>query len=361
MPIHQEVVRMLLRTNIRRVSFLLVIALVSFGSAETSKAQAISTQSGSQTYGSQSFGDSSFRAERSATQAGYYQGERASSSMSQDDNQTTRVNASQIKTTPGTLSTSAQQLIATEKSSALFGLGGPEEWTSPERLSSSLQVMLLLTVISLAPAVLLMTTSFVRVIVVLGLLRQAMGTQQAPPGQVLTSIALFLTLLLMTPVWKQSYDQGIAPYSAGELSLEEAFNKASDPIREFMGNQIERTGNAEHVRMFLRRLPNEIDPDTGDLTADYVYHDAKPKERLVPLAALLPAYMLSELKTAFLIGFQVYLPFVILDIVVASITISMGMLMLPPVLISLPFKLLLFVLVDGWRLVIGMLLDSFIV
>ncbi len=270
------------------------------------------------------------------------------------------INSSPLPSTPGTISADSPGKVATDQSPALFGLGSPEEWTKPERLSSSLQVMLLLTVISLAPAVLLMTTSFVRVIVVLGLLRQAMGTQQAPPGQVLTSIALFMTLLLMTPVWKQSYEQGVAPYTQGEITLEQAFERATQPIRKFMGDQIELTGNANQVRMFMLRLPSEVDPQTGELHSNYVYHSAREDERLVPISALLPAYMLSELKTAFLIGFQIYLPFVIIDIVVASVTISMGMLMLPPVLISLPFKLLLFVLVDGWYLVIQMLLDSFV-
>lgn len=242
---------------------------------------------------------------------------------------------------------------------ALLGLGGPDDWTRPDRLSSSLQVMLLLTVISLAPAVLLMTTSFVRIIVVLGLLRQALGTQQAPPGQVLTSIALFVTLLVMTPVWTQSYNEGIKPYTDGELTLEEAFARAAAPLRDFMGRQIDRTDNHGDVVLFMERLPECVDAETGQIHSDYVLFDPQPEERYAPLAAVLPAYMLSELKTAFLIGFQLYLPFVILDIVVASVTISMGMLMLPPVLVSLPFKLLLFVLVDGWRLVIGMLLDSF--
>ncbi|MEQ8847894.1 flagellar type III secretion system pore protein FliP [Botrimarina sp.] len=242
---------------------------------------------------------------------------------------------------------------------ALLGLGGPDEWTKPERLSSSLQVMLLLTVISLAPAALLMTTSFVRIIVVLGLLRQALGTQQAPPGQVLTSIALFVTLLIMTPVWNESYTEGVKPYTDGELTLEEAFQRAAAPLRDFMGRQIKRTDSEGDVVLFLERLPDAIDPDTGAIHDNYALYEPNPDEQYVPLAAVLPAYMLSELKTAFLIGFQIYLPFVILDIVVASVTISMGMLMLPPVLVSLPFKLLLFVLVDGWRLVIGMLLESF--
>lgn len=238
------------------------------------------------------------------------------------------------------------------------GIGGPQQWTSPEGLSSTLQVMILLTVISLAPAVLLMTTSFIRILVVLGLLRQALGTQQLPPSQVITSIALFVTVLLMTPVWTDVYDQAVKPYTAKEINLEQAWDRGTMPVRRFMAGQIIRTGNDDDVYLFLKYMPSEIDEETGELP-EYVYFDPDGEERMVPLQALLPAYMLSELKTAFLIGFQVYLPFVILDIVVASVTISMGMLMLPPVLISLPFKLLLFVLVDGWRLVIEMLMESF--
>lgn len=240
------------------------------------------------------------------------------------------------------------------------GIGGPAEWTSPQGLASTLQIMLLLTVVSLAPAILLMTTSFVRIIVVLGLLRQALGTQQLPPSQVITSIAMFMTLLLMAPVWKKSYDEGIRPYTNSEIGLQEAFTRGADPIRRFMADQIQRTENDDDVHLFIEYLPDSIDPSTGK-TRDYVYYDPQPGETEVPLTALLPAFMLSELKTAFLIGFQIYLPFVILDIVVSTVTISMGMLMLPPVLISLPFKLLLFVLLDGWRLVVEMLLQSFYV
>ncbi|MCO6047344.1 flagellar type III secretion system pore protein FliP [Aeoliella sp. ICT_H6.2] len=251
----------------------------------------------------------------------------------------------------------AQQ--TTIETSLLEEVGGPDDWTKPERLTSTLQVMLLLTVVSLAPAILLMTTSFVRIVVVLGLLRQALGTQQLPPSQVITSIAMFVTLLLMMPVWNQSYEQGIKPYSDGEIGIDEAFTRSVAPMRKFMAQQIERTDNHGDVELFLSYMPSEIDPLTGELYDNYAYYDVQPDEREVPLQALLPAFMLSELKTAFLIGFQIYLPFVILDIIVASVTISMGMLMLPPVLISLPFKLLLFVLVDGWRLVIEMLLQSF--
>jgi flagellar biosynthetic protein FliP len=240
------------------------------------------------------------------------------------------------------------------------GIGGPDDWTSPEGLASTLKIMLLLTIVSLAPAILLMTTSFVRIVVVLGLLRQALGTQQLPPSQVITSIALFMTLLLMAPVWKATYEEGIEPYTQGEIGLEEAFTRGVAPIRRFMADQIQRTENDDDVHLFLEYVAEEAETPTGE-PIEYVYYDPQPGEREVPLVALLPAFMLSELKTAFLIGFQIYLPFMILDIVVASVTISMGMLMLPPVLISLPFKLLLFVLVDGWRLVVEMLLQSFYV
>jgi flagellar biosynthetic protein FliP len=256
-------------------------------------------------------------------------------------------------------SIAAAQTATTSSSLLPSGLGGPQQWTSPEGLSSSIQVMLLLTVISLAPAILLMTTSFVRILIVMGLLRQAIGAQQLPPSQVITSIALFMTALLMTPVWSAVYQDAIVPYTDKQIGLEEAWSRGTEPVRKFMANQILRTENNDDVYLFLKYLPDEYDPETGELPDNYVYYSAKDDERLVPLQALLPGFMLSELKTAFLIGFQIYLPFVILDIVVASVTISMGMLMLPPVLISLPFKLLLFVLVDGWRLVVEMLMESF--
>jgi flagellar biosynthetic protein FliP len=222
--------------------------------------------------------------------------------------------------------------------------GGPKAWTSPEGLSSTLQVMLLLTVVSLAPAALLMTTCYVRIVVVLSLLRQALGTQNLPPTQVITALSLFLTLLLMTPVWKQVYDEAVAPYTQHQISAEQAWTKGVAPVRKFMSMQIEHAQNTEDVWLFMRYVPKQATPKS--------YDD-------VPLQALMPAFMLSELKTAFLIGFQIYLPFLILDMVVASVTVSMGMLMVPPALISLPLKLLLFVLVDGWHLVVGMLLQSF--
>jgi flagellar biosynthetic protein FliP len=203
-----------------------------------------------------------------------------------------------------------------------------------------------MAVMSLAPAVLLMTTCFVRITVVLSLLRQAIGAQQLPPNQVMTSIAMFLTLLIMAPVWKDVYDQAVVPYTNKQISLEQAWTVGCKPVHRFMTMQIEKTGNGDDVRMFLDYLPNTE-------SRDYQYYED------VPLTAILPAFMLSELKTAFLIGFQIYLPFLILDMVISSVLVSMGMMMLPPVLISLPFKLMLFVLVDGWHLVVGMLLSSF--
>lgn len=224
---------------------------------------------------------------------------------------------------------------------------GPTEWVSPKGLSGSLQILLLLTVLSLAPALLLMTTCYVRVIVVFGLLRQALGTAQLPPSQVVTSISLFITLFVMSPVWSRVYDDAIKPYTTegSQMTPEQAWENGVRPVREFMMNQIVMAGNYDDVTMFHSKF--KPDSETPEYLED------------VPLQVLLPAYMLSELKTAFIMGFAIYLPFLILDIVIASITISMGMMMLPPAIISTPFKLLLFVLVDGWRLVVHMLIDSF--
>ena len=239
------------------------------------------------------------------------------------------------------------QLDPSAQNDENFLLSGPEKWTSREGLTSSLQIVLLLTVLSLAPAVLLMTTCYVRIIVVLGLLKQALGTGQLPPSQVITSISLFMTVFVMAPVWNQVYQQGIAPYTAegSQVSLQQAWEAGSAPLRSFMSRQIDMAGNHDDVHLFY----------------SYNSPGATPPEHMedVPLQVLLPAYMLSELKTAFLMGFQIFLPFLLIDLVVASVTISMGMMMLPPAMISLPFKLLLFVLIDGWHLVVSMLLQSF--
>jgi flagellar biosynthesis protein FliP len=247
----------------------------------------------------------------------------------------------------GSSSVGGQEQASEEAQSAGW-LGGPQEWTSPQGLSSSLQILLLLTVLSLAPAILLMTTCYVRIIVVLGLLRQALGTPQLPPSQVVTAIALFMTLFVMTPVWNRVYEEAIEPYTDPDqsLSLEQLWERGSAPVKDFLARQIDMAGNHDDVHLFLAYDSSA----SGTPPTSFAE---------VPMRVLLPAYMLSELKVAFLIGFQLYLPFLILDMVIASVTISMGMMMLPPAMISMPFKLLLFVLVDGWRLVVQMLLESF--
>jgi flagellar biosynthetic protein FliP len=217
-------------------------------------------------------------------------------------------------------------------------------------ISATLQILVLMTVLSLAPALLVMTTSFVRVLIVLGLMRQAMGTPQLPPSQVLTALSLFVTALVMAPTWQRINEEALTPYldNAEDMTQRRAFEIAGQHMREFMFRQIERTGNESDIYMFLEySLRREIGPNE-------VIH-----RKDVPTTALVPAYMLSELKTAFIMGFRIYLPFLVVDMVIASILISMGMLMLPPVLISLPFKILLFILADGWHLVVGSLLESF--
>lgn len=233
----------------------------------------------------------------------------------------------------------------------------PEKLVSPGGLSSTLNLMLLLTVLSLAPSILMMTTCFVRFVIVLSLLRQALGTQQLPPNQVLIGLSLFLTCMVMAPVWRASYAEGIAPYTqaaAGEArpSLETTFNRTVGPVRRFMSEQIETSGNSDTVWLFLDyQKPAEGSPEAASYTPPETYDD-------VPLTVLLPAYMLSELKASFIIGFQLFLPFLVIDMVIASLLMTMGMMMLPPTLVSFPFKLLLFVLIDGWYLTVGMLLES---
>ncbi len=232
-----------------------------------------------------------------------------------------------------------------------------DQMLSPQGMTSTLKLLLLMTVLSLAPSILIMTTCFIRFVVVMGLLRQALGTQQLPPNQVLIGLCLFLTMMVMAPVWHEAYDNGIRPYTSPEsgsqsISLETAFQRTVAPIRNFMSGQISRAENDDAVFMFLEFQR----PAPGTQAARDYKEPANFEE--VPLTVLLPAYIMSELKTSFLIGFQIYLPFLIIDMVISSILISMGMMMLPPVLISLPFKLLLFVMIDGWYLIVGMLLES---
>lgn len=230
-------------------------------------------------------------------------------------------------------------------------------FTSPEKIGTSLKVLVLVTVLGLVPSLLLMTTCFVRFAVVLSLLKQAIGTQQAPSQQVVTAISLFLTILVMSPVWQRCYVDGIVPYSQSNLeknSMSEldAFQRTVRPIRKFMSQQIDRAGNADAVWMLIDfQRPDEQSVEASTWKEPQSYDD-------VTLSVLVPAYLLSELKVAFLIGFRIFLPFLVIDLIVASVLTTLGLTMLTPSLISLPFKLLLFVLIDGWTLTVGMLLES---
>ena len=215
-------------------------------------------------------------------------------------------------------------------------------------LSAAVNILVLLTVVTLAPSIMLMTTCFLRITIVLGLLKQAIGTHSVPPPQVIVALSLFMTLLVMSPTIDRINNEAIAPYKAGTITdHEQLWDRAKQPIRDFMFDQIEATNNWSSVYMLL----------------NYRGVDTSQPEKLtrssVDLITLIPAYMLSELKTAFLMGFRVYLPFLVIDMVISGLLISMSMMMLPPVVISLPFKLLLFVMVDGWQLVVGSLMHSF--
>ena len=197
----------------------------------------------------------------------------------------------------------------------------------------------LLTVLSLAPSIVIMTTSFVRIVVVLGLLRTALGLQQSPPNAVLISLALFLTAIVMGPTFQKSYEDGIKPLMDQQMELPAAFDASAAPVKTFMLSQVDQDDLALFIR--LSKTPR---PPTAQET---------------PLSVVTPAFMISELKRAFEIGFLLFIPFLVIDLVVASVLMSMGMMMLPPVVVSLPFKLIFFVLVDGWRLVAGSLVESF--
>ena len=219
---------------------------------------------------------------------------------------------------------------------------------APSGISTAMSIMLMLTVVALAPSIMLMTTCFMRIMIVLAILRQAIGAASIPPAQVLTALALFMTLLVMSPTLERVWDEAVVPYQTGEIrDYDTLWTRAQQPMRDFMFAQIEATGNWSSLYMVLEYQGKDISDPSLLTRAD------------VSTTALIPSYMLSELKTAFVMGFKVYLPFLVIDMVIASLLISMSMMMLPPVLISLPFKLLLFVLSDGWTLVIGGLLYSF--
>jgi len=211
--------------------------------------------------------------------------------------------------------------------------------SDPTNVATSVKLILLLTVLSLAPAILILMTSFTRIIIVLSFVRTSLATQQMPPNQVLIGIALFLTFFIMAPTFHVVYEDALEPLFDEEITLDEAYTKASIPLKEFMAKQTRQ----KDLGLFLN------------------YTNAERPESIkeIPLTTLVPAFAISELKTAFQMGFMIFIPFLIIDMAVASILMSMGMMMLPPVMISLPFKILLFVLVDGWYLITNSLLQSF--
>lgn len=209
----------------------------------------------------------------------------------------------------------------------------------PGKVAVVLQIFLLMTVLSLAPAILIMLTSFTRIAIVLSVLRQAIGTNQMPPNQIILGLALFLTFFVMAPVWEKINEDALKPFLEQKISQEEAMNKAIIPLRKFMVSQTREKDISLFIDISKTKRPNNIDD--------------------VPTSVLIPSFIISELKTAFQIGFLLYIPFLVVDMVVASVLLSMGMMMLPPIMISLPFKLMLFVVADGWYLVVGSLVKSF--
>jgi len=209
----------------------------------------------------------------------------------------------------------------------------------PGTVSTGIQLLILLTVLSLAPSILILLTSFTRIVIVLSFVRTGLATQQMPPNQVIIGLALFLTFFIMAPTFHEVYEDALRPLFDEEITLEEAYDRAVVPFKEFM---------SEHTRQ-------------KDLALFLDYRGGERPETVedIPLSALVPAFAISELKTAFQIGFMIFLPFLVIDMIVSSVLMSMGMMMLPPVMISLPFKVLLFVMVDGWYLVVKSLLESF--
>ena len=216
---------------------------------------------------------------------------------------------------------------------------GFKSTNNPQEMVSALKIIMVLTVLTLAPAILIMMTSFTRIIIVLSFVRQALGTQNMPPNQLLAGLALFLTMFIMAPFFTRINQEALQPFLNNQIGQEEAIEKSLAPLRVFMFNQTRPTD----LELFIRLSKME-----------------QPKTRAdVPTTVLIPAFVLSELKTAFQIGFIIYLPFLVIDMVAASVLMAMGMMMLPPVVISLPFKIMLFVLVDGWTLLVGSLVKSF--
>lgn len=216
---------------------------------------------------------------------------------------------------------------------------GVGEADSPRDVALTLQVLALMTVLSLVPAILLMVTSFTRIIIVLGFVQRAIGLQQSPPQQVIAGLALFLTMFTMYPTWNRVYENGIEPYMSGRINAQQAWDNSIEPVREFMFRYTRQEELSLIVSMSKTERP--------------------ANQSAVPTRILIPAFMLSELKTAFQMGVVIYIPFLVIDMVVSSVLLAMGMMMLPPMMISLPFKILLFVMSDGWNLVVMSVLKSF--
>ncbi len=212
---------------------------------------------------------------------------------------------------------------------------------NPGKVSVVLQIFVLMTILSLAPSILIMVTCFTRIAIVLSLLRQAIGSNQLPPNQIIVGLTLFLTFFIMTPVWQAVHRDAIKPYLENQMSSTEALGKAIIPIRAFMIKQTREKDLSLMMEIAKQPRPKNIDD--------------------VPTTVLIPSFIISELKTAFQIGFMLYIPFLVIDMVVASVLLSMGMMMLPPIMVSLPFKLMIFVLTDGWYLIVGSLVKSFVV
>jgi flagellar biosynthetic protein FliP len=211
--------------------------------------------------------------------------------------------------------------------------------SAPENVSTSVKLMLLLTVLSIAPSILILMTSFTRIIIVLSFVRTALATQQMPPNQVLIGLAMFMSFFIMAPTFQEVNEQALTPLFNEEITLEQAYERASIPFKEFMSAHTRQKDLALFLEYSKAERPDSVED--------------------IPLTALVPAFAISEIKTAFQIGFMIFIPFLVIDMVVASVLMSMGMMMLPPVMISLPFKILLFVMVDGWYLVVKSLLQSF--
>ena len=237
-----------------------------------------------------------------------------------------------------------------DKANNVSGTLGPLQFTlntdeDSQGLSSTLQILLVLTVISLAPSILIMVTSFTRIIIVLHFVRAALGTNTTPPNQVLIGLALFLTFFIMAPVYNQINTEAIQPLSKGTITQEEALEKGVKPLRSFMLEQLSDKNGQKDLKLFL------------DI-AKIQEKDLKTIDD-IPITVIIPSFIIGELRKAFIIGFLIYIPFIIIDMVVASTLMSMGMMMLPPTMISMPFKLLLFIIADGWNLVIGQLVKTF--